>query len=38
MSDDSDDDSVWLDVLLFVLVLIGVIAAHRRKQSDEDDF
>lgn len=33
---EEHDDSVWLDVLLFLLVLIGVLAHRRRMRDDED--
>jgi hypothetical protein len=31
-----DGESHWLDVLLFVVLLIGTVRAHKRKQEDED--
>ena len=36
MSDDHNG-SVWIDVLLFILILFGVIYAKRKRGADDDD-
>lgn len=34
---DSTDDTTWLDILLFLLLLVGIVYARHKRECDEDD-
>jgi hypothetical protein len=33
---ESGKHSAWLDAALFLMLLIGIVRAHRKRQEDED--